>query len=494
MPEDQCGAAPSQPETSAAGEASAARLPAISLLLVDDDEPFRNLLTRRFARRGHEVAQTGSPQEALDWASRRRFDVAILDVSMPEMDGVTLLEKLRQVSPETQAIMLTGQATLETAVRAMKLGAFDYLTKPCDLADLELHVQRACEKELLARENRNLKAMVARSQGPQAKFIGHSPALQEMLRLIERVAPTSSPALILGESGVGKELVARCIHQLSPRRDQPLVVINCAALQEPLLESELFGHEKGAFTTAISTKPGLFEMAHGGTLFIDEVGELAAPLQAKLLRAIEDGVVRRLGSVKDIKTDVRIVAATNRDLAAEVAARRFRDDLYFRLNVIAIQAPPLRARAEDIPDLAAHFLRQPGPGPTEIDEAALAALLRHSWPGNIRELANVITRAKILAEGPRVRLTDLPEALVRGAASASARPHPSAAPPPGAPCAPQAEPNGGGGRKLAEHECDLLQSTLREKRGNKAQAAKTLGISRRKLYRLLEKHGLDGGS
>lgn len=455
--------------------------PSLALLIVDDDDAFRAVLARRFQRRGHQLCDTGSPKQALELVAQRHFDVAILDLSMPEMDGVTLLEKIKQAAPETQVIMLTGQGTLETAVRAMKLGAYDYLTKPCDLADLEMHVLRAAEKEVLARENRNLRAMIARQQGPQARFVGHSPALQALLRLIERVAPTSSPVLIQGESGSGKELVARCIHQLSPRAERPLVTVNCAALQESLLESELFGHEKGAFTSAMQCKPGLFEVASGGTLFIDEIGELAPALQAKLLRVLEDGMVRRVGSVKDLKTDVRIVAATNRDLAAEVAARRFRDDLYFRLNVITIEVPPLRKRLDDLPELVQHFLHQGGPGPTVIDPDALVALHGHHWPGNIRELANVIMRAKILAEGRTIGRCDLP-ASVLGQASAAA-----------------ADANVGrvpaqAGNRLAHQEAELVRAALAAHHGNKAHAAKALGVSRRKLYRLLERHGLDASS
>jgi DNA-binding NtrC family response regulator len=447
------------------------------LLLVDDDDEFRALLARRFGRRGHEVAHTGSPAEALAWAQRRHFDVAIVDVSMPEMDGVTLLGKLKDAAPETQVIMLTGQGTLETAVRAMKLGAYDYLTKPCDLAELELHVQRAAERGRLARENRNLKAVMQRAQAPEPGLVGQAPALQQALRLIDRVAPTHSPVLIQGESGTGKELAARRLHQRSLRRDQPLVVVNCAALQEPLLESELFGHEKGAFTTAVASKPGLFEVAHGGTLFIDEVGELAPGLQAKLLRVLEDGRIRRVGSVKEVKTDVRVIAATNRDLATEVEARRFRDDLYYRLNVLTVVMPPLRDRREDIPQLVEHFLTQGDGGPVKIERAALEALMAYSWPGNVRELANVITRARILADGAAISTADLPPHIL----ATASRPTPGASPHVAEPAAP---------RRLIEQERDALLAALAQEHGNKAQAARTLGISRRKLYRLLAKHGL----
>jgi DNA-binding NtrC family response regulator len=449
----------------------------IALLAVDDDDEFRSVVARRFQRRGCDVTHTASPVQALRLAEERRFDVAILDIAMPEMDGVKLLERLRQVAPDTQVIMLTGQGTIETAIRAMKLGAYDYLTKPCELAELEVQVQRAYEKGLLARENQNLKTLLRRSE-PPTEIIGRSAALKQVLRLIEKVAPTDSTVLIQGESGTGKELVARAIHQASPRAGKPLVVINCAALQETLLESELFGHEKGAFTSAVSSKEGLFEVADGGTLFIDEIGEMAGGLQAKLLRVLEDGRFRRVGSTKEMKADVRILAATNKDLAKEAAAGRFREDLYYRLNVITIPLPPLRDRLDDIPLLVNHFLRSGARGPRSIEPEALQALQGYSWPGNVRELANVTERARILAEGPCITLRDLPGGIV----------HPAVA-----------ESNGLRDRTtvprsqdhLDELERQHVQRILDTEGGNKARAARALGISRRKLYRLLEKYGLE---
>ena len=451
--------------------------PPLTLLIVDDDDDFRSVIVRRFERRGHEVTSTASPCQALEAAARVQFDVALLDVAMPGMDGINLLEKLKQIAPETQVIMLTGQGTMETAIRAMKLGAYDYLTKPCELSELELHVQRAAERGRLASENRNLKVVLHR-RDPPAEIVGQSSAIQRMLYLIDRVAPTDSSVLIQGESGTGKELVARALHRLSPRAEQPLVVINCAALQEALLESELFGHEKGAFTSALAAKPGLFEVAHGGTLFVDEIGEMAPGLQAKLLRVLEDGRIRRVGSVKEIKTDVRVVAATNRNLAQEVQARRFRDDLYFRLNVVTIAVPPLRERPEDLPMLVAHFLRQSTQGPTEIAPEALEALSAYTWPGNVRELANVIARAKILAEGDRIILADLPSTLLMDRLPTVYNHVPLAA------------AVSRSTSRLEKQERELLLQALHNEAGNKARAARALGISRRKLYRLLEKYGL----
>jgi DNA-binding NtrC family response regulator len=447
----------------------------LSLLIVDDDNEYRGVVARRFVRRGHDVAQTGSPIEALRLAEKKHFDVAILDVAMPEMDGVQLLERLRQVDPETQAIMLTGQGTLETAIRAMKLGAYDFLTKPCGLAELELQAGRAHEKALLARENQALKTALRRAE-PSGEIIGSSPPIQEVLRLIGKAAPSDSTVLIQGESGTGKELVARALHRGGPRADRPMVVINCAALQESLLESELFGHEKGAFTSAVAAKPGLFELADRGTLFIDEIGEMAAALQAKLLRAIEDGRIRRVGSTREIVTDVRIIAATNRKLAEDVAAGRFRSDLYYRLNVLTITLPPLRGRAGDLPLLVQHFLTRDPRGPHAIDPDALQTLGRYPWPGNVRELANVIERAKILAEGPSITVDDLPAEIGRAPTDAklpAASPHAAPA-----------------GTDLDAIERSHILRVVEAERGNKARAARALGVSRRKLYRLLERHGL----
>ena len=449
----------------------------LSILAVDDDDDIRGVIAHRFQRHGHDVEQTASPVEALRRAEQKHFDVAILDIAMPEMDGVQLLECLRQVDPEIQVIMLTAQGTIETAIRAMKLGAYDYLTKPCELAELELQAERAYEKAQLARENRALKSVLRRTE-PPGEIIGTAPAIRRVLHLIDKVAPTDSTVLIQGESGTGKELVARALHRGSPRADKPMVVINCAALQESLLESELFGHEKGAFTSAVAAKPGLFEVADGGTLFIDEIGEMAPPLQAKLLRALEDGSIRRVGSIREIKTNIRILAATNKDLAQEVAAGRFRADLYYRLNVITIITPPLRERAEDIPLLVRHFLALEPHGPRDIEPEALELLVCHRWPGNVRELANVIERAKILAEGPRITVGDLPAEIVR----------PRTTEPP----CPAASPTPSSGMSLKALERQHILRAMEAEGGNKVRVARALGISRRRLYRLLEKHGLAG--
>jgi DNA-binding NtrC family response regulator len=433
----------------------------IDLLIVDDDDEFRATLARRFTRRGFCVHQTAAPAEALDLAERRAFDVALVDLVMPEMSGVELLVKLKRSQPECEVIMLTGQGTIEAAVEAMKQGAFDFLTKPFPLAELELRIQRACERRLLSKENRQLKELTARGQAA-SEMIGESPVMKEIERLIQRAGPTERAILIQGASGTGKELVARALHRASPRADKPLVVINCAALPETLLESELFGHEKGAFTGAVVSKMGLFEMADGGTLLIDEIGEMPGSLQAKLLRVLEDGSMRRVGSLKEVRVDVRLLAATNRNLAQEVQAGRFREDLFYRINVLSLQLPPLCEREGDVRLLMARFL---GPG-WEIDDEALAALERYDWPGNVRQLYNVIERGKILADDQRIRLRDLPTEVALGRSSESED-----------------------ASNLTEIERVHIYEVLRRERGNKARAARALGVSRRTLYRFLSKYG-----
>jgi DNA-binding NtrC family response regulator len=360
---------------------------------------------------------------------------------------------------------------METAIQAMKKGAYDYLTKPFHLPELEVHIQKAFEKVRLARREKQWIDQI-RYESPRYRLVGQSPSLQRVVRLIEKVAPTEATVLIRGASGTGKELVARALHYNSPRRDRPLVTINCAALQETLLESELFGHEKGSFTGATQAKQGLIEVAEGGTLFIDEIAEMAPGLQAKLLRVLENGHYRRVGATKENKADVRIIAATNKNLEDEQKEGRFREDLYYRLNVVAVKLPLLGERPEDIPELVQHFLttRQIGAQPFQIDPDALEALCRYNWPGNVRELANVLERAQILAENNRITLDDLPDNIVDKAP---------------VPRAPGADP-----RHLREVERRHVVEMLRQEKGNKVQAARALGISRRALYRLIEKYHL----
>jgi DNA-binding NtrC family response regulator len=444
----------------------------IRLLIVDDDDQLRDTLVRRFQRQGMAVTGAARGEEALAKAESHRWDVALLDLHLPGISGIELLEKLKERQPELEAIMLTAHGSLETAIQAMKKGAYDYLTKPFHLPELEIHLQKAYEKVGLARRERQWIEQIS-YESARYRLVGSTPALQRVVQLIQKVAPTDSTVLVRGASGTGKELVARAIHYNSPRRDRPLVTINCAALQETLLESELFGHERGAFTGAVKDKAGLIEVAEGGTLFIDEIAEMAPGLQAKLLRVLENGHYRRVGSTQENQANVRVVAATNKVLEEEIKTSRFREDLYYRLHVIAIELPPLRERRQDIPELVEHFLasRQVGPVRTTIHPDALEALMRYEWPGNVRELANVLERAQILAEDHVVTLDDLPENF------AAAAPAPSAAP---------ANP-----RALRTVERRHIQEVLQQEKWNKVHTARVLEVSRRALYRLIAKHHLE---
>jgi DNA-binding NtrC family response regulator len=432
------------------------------LLLVDDDEDFRSLTARNFRKRSYAVRQADSGEAALKLLKKRAFDVAIVDLSMPGMSGIDLLGILKQSGANTEVVMLTGEATIRTAVEAIKLGAHDYLTKPVQMDELVVVVQKACEAGRLRQENRQLKAVLQRSQ-PLFEMIGDSPAMQEVFRLIGKAGPTDKPILIQGESGTGKELVARALHGRSQLADQPLVVINCAALSEHLLESELFGHEKGSFTGAVAAKPGLFEVADKGTLFIDEIGEMAGSLQAKLLRVLEDGSLRRVGSLTERRVKVRLITATNRGIQEEVAAGRFREDLYYRIDVMTLRLPPLRERAGDIPLLARHFA-----GPEwRIAPDAMQASENYHWPGNVRQLINAIERAKILADEETICLQNLPPAVAQYADKVIP-----------------------GKTDLGSLQKSHVAEIMQRENGNKARAARALGISRRALYRLLDKHGI----
>ncbi len=461
----------------------------IDLLIVEDDEQFRVMSAEWMERKGHRVKSAPNAQEALWQCERHRFDVVLADMNMPGLSGLELLQRLKSDSVDSEVIILTGQASVQTAVEAMKLGACDYLTKPFPLSELEHRCQLAAERGRLRRENANLAIILDRHR-PTNRLIGESPPMRELSRLIERVGPTDKTVLIQGESGTGKELVARAIQSASQRANKPFVTINCAALPEQLIESELFGHEKGSFTGASGTTPGLFEVADGGTLFIDEIGELAVSLQPKLLRVLEDGSLRRVGSAVERRVNVRIIAATNRRLEQEVAQSRFREDLYYRINVMSLELPPLRTRSGDVALLASYFL----PKGWRIASDAMAALESYHWPGNVRQLSNVIERATVLADNNSITIDDLPGEVF--AATTAASPRISLQPRPaietGEPVNVTQQPSNDDS-SLALIEQNHVKEVLRRCGGNKARAARSLGIHRRKLYRLLERFESEEG-
>jgi DNA-binding NtrC family response regulator len=441
------------------------------LLVVDDEVELMYALRDTLGDQGFAVTGVTNGADALAAMRTAPFDLLLSDLMMPGMDGIQLLTAAREIDPDLVGIIMTGQGSVPTAVAAMKVGAFDYLLKPFKLQSVLPVLMRAMEVRRLRVDNRQLRRYVERLafESPQYRLVGSSPSLQKVIQLIEKVAPTSATVLVRGPSGSGKELVARALHFNSPRKDKPLVTINCAALQETLLESELYGHEKGAFTGATQAKSGLIEVAEGGTLFIDEVAEMAPGLQAKLLRVLEDGHFRRVGGTHERHADVRVIAATNKPLEAEQKAGRFREDLYYRLNVVAVSLSALRERREDIPELVEHFLATRPVGPTRhrIRPEAMKLLIRYDWPGNVRELANVIERAQILAEGDTITPDDLPDTVTAAAVDAI-----------------EESPY-----SLAASERRLLHEALRHTNGNKLAAAKALGISARTLYRMLDRYG-----
>jgi len=449
------------------------------VLIVDDERSNLESLERTFAREGWRVALADSGQAALEVVRRDRPDVVVTDLMMPGMGGGELLRAVKAIAPEIEVVLMTAFGTVEGAVAAMKDGAYDFITKPVKRHAIVKSVRLALERASLVAENRSLRARLARLSGEAADggMVGSAPTFRAALDTLRQVAPASATVLLLGESGTGKELAARLLHDLSPRSSAPFVPVNCAAIPETILESELFGYERGAFTGATQRKEGRFQRAHGGTLFLDEVGDMSPGVQAKLLRVLQDGVVERLGGTQPVQVDVRIVAATNRDLAAEVRAGRFREDLFYRLDVVAVRLPPLRERREDIPLLAASFLRgfaERNRRPvTGFSDAALQALAGHDWPGNVRELQHAIERAVVLCRGAVVEIDDLPEAVRNSA--------------PGRPLPLSGTLNIAIGTPLEEIERIVIRETLRQTRGDKNLAAQLLRVAPRTIYRKLDR-------
>ena len=453
------------------------------VLVVDDDDAHRGMLRMMLRSWGYEVDEADDGEAAVEAVRAQSYDAVLTDVRMARVDGIHALKGILAYNPALPVILMTAYSSVETAVEALRLGAFDYLIKPLDFEALRQCLQKAIEQSRCSVENRELRRQLTEAAaGPE--ILGRSPAVEELRAIIATVAPTEATVLINGESGTGKELVARALHMASERASRPLVTVNCAALAENLLESELFGHERGAFTGADKRREGRFVQADGGTLFLDEIGEMPLALQAKLLRALQQGEVQRVGSDKPLTVDVRVIAATNRNLQEEVAAKRFREDLYFRLNVINIEVPPLRRRPEDIPLLAAHFLQRYAERNRKsikgFSPQALDILLRHDWPGNVRELENAVERAAILCNGDLITPRELPQAVARAADA----PLPAEQP---------AEQGDGSlaGLKLDDVERRAIEETLRQTGDNKSEAARRLGITRATLHNKLRKYGME---
>jgi DNA-binding NtrC family response regulator len=449
--------------------------PAASILLVDDDAAFRHVMAGELRRMGYEVRTAASGEDAVAGTERAEPEIVLLDLQLPGMDGLDTLKAIRARIPAAEIIMLTGHGSIDTAIESIRVGAFDYVIKPCPLEELRIRIQRALERRSL----RQRASLLERGLVPPdlaGSFIGESPEFRRLLELIDRVGPSDSTVLIAGETGSGKEMAAKLIHARSGRRSRPFVVVDCAALQESLLQSELFGHERGAFTGADRVKPGLFEVAHGGTIFLDEIGEISQATQTNLLRVLDTSVFRRVGGTSEIRVDVRVLAATNRDLQAMVRQGRFREDLYYRMSTIALEIPPLRSRGSDIDLLAKRFAavwNERFSSSKQIGEAALDALRRHTWPGNVRELLHAMEAAMVVCDGGEILPAHLP-AAVRG--PAAQRPSPPA--------------EGAKLPTLDELERTHIRLALEAAGGHRGNAARILGVSERNLYRKLRSHGL----
>ncbi len=446
------------------------------ILVVDDEPAHRRMLEVVLTARNHSVFHAADGLEAVRAVEEQFYDLILMDIRMSRMGGIEAMQEIQRLSPGIPIIIMTAYASVETAVKALKTGAYDYITKPIDTDELVLTVEKAMDHRRLERENRDLKERIS-DQYRFDKIIGKSSSMKDLFDLLAQVAPTEATVLVTGESGTGKELIANAIHSNSPRKDAPFIKVNCAALPENLLESELFGHEKGAFTGATARREGRFQRAHTGTIFLDEIAEMSPQLQAKLLRVLQEGEMEPVGSSKTLSVDTRVIAATNRVPTDEIRDGRFREDLYYRLNVFDIEIPRLRDRREDIPLLADFFLKKYAEKNGRLIKAftprAIDLIMRYNWPGNVRELENTVERAVILTRNERITPDDLPASFCEKDAE----------------CAPEIHP--APGRSLKEMEQEMILKTLEETGGNRTKAADILGISRRTLQLKLKEYGVN---
>jgi DNA-binding NtrC family response regulator len=450
------------------------------LLVVDDDLAMREMLASLFVERGFAVQQAGSADEALECLRDVEYDVVLSDIKMPGRSGIEMVGEIREMRPETPVVLMTAFGSIDSVIESMRAGAFDYITKPFETESVMLTIDRAIEWRALEEENRRLRRAVDQTSA-FGDLIGASPAMREIFAMIRKVAHNRASVLITGESGTGKEVVARTIHYHGSRSANPFIPINCTAIPEGLLESELFGHVRGAFTGAHTSKQGLFEKARGGTLFLDEIGDMGLGLQSKLLRVLQDREIRPVGSTQSTKIDVRIITATNKDLQKEMEEERFREDLFYRLNVIPIHIPPLRDRPEDLPLLVDEFVRKHSDGVRRhVSRAAMERLMQFPWKGNARELENVIERALALSSDDQIDLADLPGADLDGSGGRDAA---------------DEFPRSAAQRRLSLREVEdlYIEEVMRLTAGNKVQAAKILGIDRKTLYRRAERSVRRGG-
>lgn len=447
------------------------------ILVVDDEASHRKMIEAVLSDEGYEIKQADDGQTAIDAVKKEFYDLVLMDIRMSAVGGIEALKQIKEISPAIPIIIMTAYASIDTAVNALKSGAYDYLTKPLDIDELKILVQKTLRYHQLEKENIYLKERL-NDRFDFSNIIGRSPAMKKLFETTALVAPSEATVLIFGESGTGKELIANAIHQNSPRKERPLITVNCAALPETLLESELFGHEKGSFTGAIARKQGRFQLAHHSSIFLDEVAEMAPATQAKILRVLQEREFEPLGSTQTIKVDTRVIAATNKNLEAEIKKGRFREDLYYRLNVVSLEVPPIRERREDISLLADFFLKRYAEKNKRVLKGftprAMDLLMRYDWPGNVRELENVVERAVIMARGEMITPAEFPDMLQELDPEVKAT-----------------YVNLSPGRTLKDVEKDMIIRTLEETAGNRTHAAKILGISRRTLQLKLKEYGIN---